>query len=371
MIMWLIIMIVGLLFTAIALLYIGSRVAKFISNKNFSVKKKMAIGLLVVVSLFTCIGFIINFINAIVCAIYFAMIWCICDFIFGKIKKSYKHYYAGWSAIISSIVALAFGWYFAHNVWRTEYNISTVKDIENLKIVMFADSHIGATFDGDGFKKHTLAMNNEKPDILVIVGDFVDDDTTKDDMIKSVKALSEIKTKYGIYFVFGNHDNGYYGPKYRGFSGRDLIHELEKNNIIVLRDKMKLIANQFYVIGRKDLSEDLLTNGKRESMTDITKNLDKNKYTIILDHQPADYKNQEKANVDLVLSGHTHGGQLFPFNNVGKWIGANDKIYGYEKRNNTNFIVTSGISDWAIKFKTGTKSEYVVINIKSDKKAGF
>ena len=85
---------------------------------------------------------------------------------------------------------------------------------------------------------------------------------------------------------------------------------------------------------------------------------------IVIDHQPTDYANQALAEVDLVLSGHTHGGQLFPFNQVGKWIGANDRIYGHEKRNKTDFIVTSGISDWAIKFKTGTKSEYVVINIK-------
>ena len=59
-----------------------------------------------------------------------------------------------------------------------------------------------------------------------------------------------------------------------------------------------------------------------------------------------------------------HLRQLFPLNKVGEWIGANDKTYGLEKRNKTNFIVTSGLSDWAIKFKTGTKSEFVVIDVK-------
>lgn len=75
-----------------------------------------------------------------------------------------------------------------------------------------------------------------------------------------------------------------------------------------------------------------------------------------------------EARADLVLSGHTHGGQLFPFNQIGKWVGAVDLVYGREKRSNTDFIVTSGISDWAIKFKTGTRSEYVVINVKSQRK---
>ena len=88
------------------------------------------------------------------------------------------------------------------------------------------------------------------------------------------------------------------------------------------------------------------------------------KNSIVLDHQPHDYDAQTAAGVDLVLSGHTHGGQLFPVNYMGEWTGENDKTYGLEKREHTNFIVTSGISDWAIKFKTGCKSEYVVINIK-------
>jgi predicted MPP superfamily phosphohydrolase len=68
--------------------------------------------------------------------------------------------------------------------------------------------------------------------------------------------------------------------------------------------------------------------------------------------------------VDMVLSGHTHGGQLFLFNNMGEWTGENAKTYGLAKKDQTNFIVTSGISDWAIKFKTGCRSEYVVIDIK-------
>ena len=64
------------------------------------------------------------------------------------------------------------------------------------------------------------------------------------------------------------------------------------------------------------------------------------------------------------MSGHTHCGQLFPLMNIENLTGLDDdRVYGYKKRDNTNFIVTSGISDWAIKFKTGCKSEYVIVNI--------
>ena len=82
-----------------------------------------------------------------------------------------------------------------------------------------------------------------------------------------------------------------------------------------------------------------------------------------MNHQPNDYANEQAAGVDLVVSGHTHGGQLFPFNYVSLWAGLNDKIYGHEKLGQTDFIVTSGISDWRVKFKTGCKSEFVVIDV--------
>ena len=68
--------------------------------------------------------------------------------------------------------------------------------------------------------------------------------------------------------------------------------------------------------------------------------------------------------MDLVLSGHTHGGQLFPLNRMGEWLGIDAKSYGLERRKSTDFIVTSGISDWAIQFKTGCRSEYVVVDVK-------
>ena len=90
----------------------------------------------------------------------------------------------------------------------------------------------------------------------------------------------------------------------------------------------------------------------------------KNKFMIVMDHQPNDYEKEKNFLVDLVLSGHTHGGHLFPAGFVGLLMGANDKVYGHEKIENTDFIVTSGISGWAIPFKTGAISEYVVIDVK-------
>ena len=93
--------------------------------------------------------------------------------------------------------------------------------------------------------------------------------------------------------------------------------------------------------------------------------VDDDKYQIVMDHQPADYAHEKAAGVDLVLSGHTHGGQMLLmkiFQEI-TGMGGNDQIYGLENIDGSDFLVTSGISDWAIKFKTGCRSEYVIIDI--------
>lgn len=235
----------------------------------------------------------------------------------------------------------------------------------NIKIALLSDSHVGAVFNGEGFEKRLQKIQKEKPDVVLLAGDFVDDDTSLSDMKKSCKALGKLQTKYGVYYVFGNHDKGYCAPEHRGYDGDDLVAELTKNHVKVLQDENVLLDNRFYLIGRKDLSEEREKGNGRKSMSSLTASLDHRKYEIVMDHQPMDYAAQAKANVDLVLSGHTHGGQLLflkLFQAVTR-AGGDDQIYGISTKNKTKFIVTSGIADWAIKFKTGCRSEYVMIHI--------
>ncbi len=368
--MWILIMWVIIALLAVSLGYLGLRIPKFFAPETVVQWTKVKLFLIAGWSVIGFMGLMtlcIDFVNAIVCALYLAMIWGISDLFFWLVQKifhiSFQHYYAGYIAILMTVFALSVGWYLNHHVWCTTYHLTTSKKVSPLKIAMFADSHMGTTFDAKGFEKHLQAIQAQNPDLIVVVGDYVDDGTTKDDMIQATQALGKVKTKYGIFFVFGNHDKGYYGSAYRGFSAQELVDELQKNNIVVMQDEVVQIADSYHLIGRRDFSVEKEQKGRRTSMQEFIKNLDKNKYMIVLDHQPADYKNQAKSGVDLVLSGHTHGGQLFPFNPVGKWIGANDFVYGHEKHHKTDFIVTSGISDWAIQFKTGTKSEFVIIQI--------
>ncbi len=279
-------------------------------------------------------------------------------FVIRKARKRPRGDLAGIISLSLAVVYLACGWFFAHHVFETHETFTTGKDFgaERLRVVEIADSHLGITLDGEGFAEQMERVSAVEPDVVVIVGDFVDDDTEKADMLRACDALGEVRSKYGVYLVFGNHDRGYF--QYRNFSTQELLDALDKNSVTVLRDETALVNGSFYIVGRRDRSE-----RDRLSAAELTSGLDRTKYAIMLDHQPNDYAAEAECGVDLVLSGHTHGGHIFPAGLIGLWSGSNDREYGSERRGETDFYVTSGISGWGIPFKTGCISEFAVIDI--------
>lgn len=367
---WSIIFGVSAALTGLALVYVSWRFARFGFMSKIA-RGSRRVGFILSVAFvflaFLLVSETLNQINAAVVLLFLFFFWLLSDLLFAFVqklrKKPFRRYYAGMAAILATMAYLSAGWYLNHNVWAKYYAFETEKDIREMRIVMFADSHIGTTFDGEGFAEHLQKMQELNPDIILIAGDYVDDDTSREQMLKASRALGRLETTYGVYLALGNHDKGYYSPARRGFNGMELVEELQKNGVRVLLDQSELVEDMFYVLGRKDSSEKY-RGGSRREIGELTKNLNRDKFIIVMDHQPNDYQNLAASDVDLVLSGHTHGGQLFPFNKVGEWMGANDRTYGHERRGNTDFIVTSGLSDWAIKFKTGTKSEFVVVDIR-------
>lgn len=334
--------------------------------KNFSYlkevkleSKKKYIIIISIFCIFLAVALILDFINMFIFLFHFVLISLLVSLIF-KIIKNHNYDLATLISIVITIIYLGYGFYSAYNVRKTTYNLTTNKNVEEIKIAQVTDSHLGTTFHATKFKDYILDIASQNPDLIVITGDFVDDGSTKDDLIKSLEVFKSISLKYGVYFVFGNHDKGLMNT--RDFTESELRDELIKNNVIILEDKAVNLGDDIILVGRQDRS----TSG-RKSAAELINDLDKNKYIIVLDHQPNDYEALSKTNADLVLSGHTHGGQMIPLGQIGLMLGANDRIYGYEKRNNTDFIVSSGISDWAIKFKTGVFSEYVMINVKKAK----
>ena len=280
-----------------------------------------------------------------------------------KIKK--KTYFKYGQEITLSIcliftaLYLGYGYYAAHHVVETRYQVIATKDIgvDTFRIAQITDSHVGATMNGDDFYDYMLEINKTNPDIVVVTGDYIDDDTSLKDFKRSCEGLGALNTKYGVYFVFGNHDKGYF--RNRDYGEQEIREELEKNNVSILEDEGLDIPNtNIYLIGRQDRQVK-----SRQTALELMNNVDLNKYVIVLNHQPNDYKNEEDAQIDLVISGHTHGGQIFPLMIFDKLVGANNQIYGMETRGNTTFIVSSGIGDWSVKFRTFTKAEYVVIDL--------
>ena len=263
----------------------------------------------------------------------------------------------GACALLLTAAYLTFGWFAAHNVTETDYAFQTDKPVgRSLRIAMIADAHLGVTLDGESFARELEKIQSAEPDLLVIVGDFVDDDSSRADLLGACEALKHLKTRYGVFYVHGNHDRGYFTS--RDFSAGQLKQTLIDSGVTVLEDEIVHIGAGYTLIGRRDRSD-----SARQEMAALTAGLDASKYWIVLDHQPNDYDAEAAAGADLVLSGHTHGGHMFPAGQLGLWMGANDFNYGATARGKTNFVVTSGISGWAIPFKTGTRSEFVVIDI--------
>lgn len=306
---------------------------------------------------------IVNIWSVAIVMIHLFIFWMLCDLVVKIVrmisgKKSEKNW-AGAAAIAVTAVYLAFGWYFAHHIDITNYQLRSDKiKGQGMRIALIADSHLGITLDGEKFAEQMKRIDECKPDIVIVAGDYVDDESKRSDMERSCQALGEINAKYGVYFVFGNHDKGYYSEGYRDFSEDDIRKSLTSNGVIILEDEICSIGDDFLLVGRNDRS-----NKERLTMEELVNDIDKSKYCIVSDHQPNDYDAEADAGADLVLSGHTHGGPLFPAGQIGVLMGANDSFYGLEHRKDTDFIVTSGISGWALPFKTGTKSEIVIVDI--------
>ena len=303
--------------------------------------------------------FIIRKFDVVECDVIFGhlvVIWLVLYLIINKLFKFKKLFVIDVTSLVLTIIYVFIGYYSATNVVVKNFDLVTDKDISNLKIVQITDSHIGSTMDGVKFSNYMDDINKLNPDIVVITGDFVDDDTKYNELIDACKGLSKLNAKYGVYYVFGNHDKAYFDL--REFNTDDLRRELLNNNVTILEDESVEVADNVVIVGRQDKTEE-----DRKSIISLTQDISKDKYIIVLDHQPNDFDNEVKAGADLVLSGHTHNGQIFPVGIFIRLVHMFDRVYGYEKRDNTNFIVSSGMGGWRVPFKTFSDSEYVVVNV--------
>jgi len=273
-----------------------------------------------------------------------------------------KIYKCGIIPLVITIVIMIFAYINMNDIRKTTYDIKTDKKLKNdYKAVFISDTHYGGVLDSDNIDSCVEKLSNEDCDFLLLGGDIVDNWTSKEQMEEIFKKLGSVKNKKGIYYVFGNHDT-----KNPDFSDDDIKAQLKENGIKMLEDDKEVINKELVIAGKKDRSMNT-KDKKRKENDELLKGVDKKDFVLLVDHQPCEYEKDEKSDIDLEISGHTHGGQIFPAGLVCELLGINDKIYGHEKRGDFNVIVSSGAAGWGFPFRTEHHSEYVVVNIKGNK----
>lgn len=267
-----------------------------------------------------------------------------------KVKPLFMHQ---WSSTLALFVVLTgiftYGNIHYHHQVRVPLHIKLTKVLTRpLKIVAVSDLHLGYTIGPQEASQWIEQINVEKPDIILIAGDIADYSIRPliNDSITTV--LNKLRAPLGVYACMGNHD-------YIAHAERT-IQFIKGTGIRMLRDEAVLIDSAIYIVGRDDRS-----NPHRKTLKEILKGLDTKKPLILLDHQPYHLEEATNAGVDFQFSGHTHHGQIFPINLITDAI--YERSHGYLKKGKTIIYVSSGLGIWGGKFRIGSQSEYVVINL--------
>lgn len=281
-------------------------------------------------------------------------------------------FYSGCFVLILIIGISVYGVLHSKRLYVREWAVTLDKcsPIPNLRLVLLADLHLGYNSTKGQIRRLVDAINRQNPDLVCLAGDIFDNEyDAVGDAGVVASILADIKSRYGAYACFGNHDvsekilAGFTfdsskklpeDPRYREF--------LSAAHIRMLEDEVILVDNSFYLAGRKDPAKAMKENDQRLSCRELVSGLDKTKPLIVMDHQPRELSEAAAAGVDLELSGHTHNGQMFPANLFVKFQW--EHPCGVRKKGDMYSVVTSGTGVWGPGMRVGTDSEIVVLDVK-------
>lgn len=277
------------------------------------------------------------------------------------------------SVVVACAVATClYGIFNARNIKVNEYSVTVNKSCgsdKHLKAVLVADLHMGYAIGVDHITNMVEKINQHDADIVIIAGDIFDNSYDGMDDPEGIKAqLKSIKSKYGVYAVYGNHDID--EKILMGFTfdwgGKQLHSEKMTNfmkecNIKLINDESVLINDEFYLVGRRDTDKPGTEDGTRAEISELTKDLDKTKPIFVLSHEPDELQKTADAGADIDFSGHTHDGQLFPGNlTIGLFW---ENPCGMIKKDNMYSIVTSGVGVYGTFMRVGTDAEICSVDI--------
>ena len=226
-------------------------------------------------------------------------------------------------------------------------------DIRSMKVAAVSDIHLGSIIRKRSIRKLSEILDSLKPDVVLLLGDIVDGEigpVLRGDLLKHFRCPH---CGAGMFAITGNHE-------FIGGAERTIPY-IESKGIRILKDEVARLPGGIQLIGRLDRDSRRFYGGERLPLAELVRLTDTSKPLILLDHQPIGLDEAEKNGIDLQLSGHTHNCQIWPLNYITRMIF--ELSYGYIRKGNTQYIVSSGYGLWGPRIRSGSRSEVVLINI--------
>ena len=226
--------------------------------------------------------------------------------------------------------------------------------LEGLSIVQLSDIHVGPTIKQGYIDAIVRRANGLAPDVIVITGDLVDGSVT--DLADDIAPLAKLSARHGVYVVTGNHE--YY-------SGADSwIAAFERLNMKVLLNRHVLLEHggaRLVLAGISDYSAELFNPGHRSDPVAAFAGAPDEVPRILLAHQPRSAKAAMEVSVDLQLSGHTHGGQFWPWMHFVQW--QQPWVAGLQRIGEMQVYISRGTGYWGPPLRFGAPSEITHIRL--------
>ena len=253
------------------------------------------------------------------------------------------------------VLILAAGHITTHFPRTKELRLTVPKGAEGggMTIVAASDIHLGTIIGRSALRSIVDRINDLHPDCILLPGDIVDEDLAPVIRDNLGETLRDLRARYGVYAVTGNHE--YIG------GAEAACRYLEEHGITMLRDSWVRLPNGVLIAGREDASRRQFSGKPRKPLPEILAGIDTTAPLILMDHQPFRLEEAVQNGVDLQLSGHTHHGQLWPFNEITRAV--YEVSRGYLRKGDTNIYVSCGVGTWGPPVRTVGRPEIVHVTL--------